>query len=182
MNLKLIEVDLSLFNTTKMRHDFYSELVQVFKGKFEVLGLIKYNRNKASDSEVDDFFENSHLKGSQETQILTIEQLISNLEKKGALVEGIELVFYDLKNKHLFTLGMLAKTDKRKLEVGLIGDTKIVEYDSLDKIKSKADIIKYESMGLTESQKQEIALNMWNIISEEFYKYRKNIIEKNASS
>lgn len=178
ITFKLVEIDLSIFKTTKIRHEFFLKLIPELNTNFDVLGLIKYNRNKASDSNTNDFFEDKHLKGSQETAILSIEQLIQSLEKRGALVEGIEIVFYDTKNKHLFVLGILAKEDKRKVEVGLSGDTKRVDYDSLEKIKEKSDIAKYESMGLNESEKQEIAMKMWNIISQEFYKYRKEKISK----
>jgi hypothetical protein len=176
LKLKLVEIDLSIFKTTKIRHDFFLNLVHALDTNLDVLGLIKYNRNKASDSTTTDFFEDNHLKGSNETKILSIEQLIENLEQKGALVEGFDIVFHDTKKKHLFVLGLLAKEDKRKVEVGLIGDTKRVDYDSLEKIKEKSDIVKYESMGLNENEKQEIAMNMWNVISQEFYTYRKEMI------
>lgn len=178
IKLKLIEVDLSIFNATKVRHEFFLQLIKALNNeKNEILGLIKYNRNKASDSTTTDSFEDNHLKGSNEIKLMTIEQVIANLEKRGALVEGIEIVFYDSKNKHLFILGLLAKEDKRKVEVGLIGDSKKIEYESLVKIKSKSDITKYESMGLNETEKQEIAMNMWNIISQQYYKYRKEKID-----
>lgn len=177
LKLKLIESDLGLFPTTEKRHKFFEDLMEVLNKKYEVIGIIKYNRNKADDLYTGDSFEDNHLKGSQEVNRMSITEILENLRKRSAFLEGASVVLYDRKLKQLFVVQLLSKTNKKRFEIGLASDVKKIEKpDDVDKILAKKDISDLESANLSENEKQDILKTIWDIVTEKFYEYRTEML------
>jgi hypothetical protein len=179
IKLKLIESDLCLFPTTEKRHLFFEDLMEALNKKYEVIGIIKYNRNKAEDLNTDDSFEDNHLKGSQEVNRMSITEILENLRKRSAFLEGANVVLYNRKLKQLFVVQLLSKANKKRFEIGLASDVKKVEqHDTVEKIRTKTDINDLESAYLNEYEKQDILKTIWDIITEKFYEYRVEMLEE----
>ncbi|MCQ1536132.1 hypothetical protein FTO70_10660 [Methanosarcina sp. KYL-1] len=178
LKLKLIESDLSIIPTTDKRHEFFRELMKVLDKEYEVLGIIKYNRNKADDLNTSDSFEDNHLKGSQEVKRMDINEILENLKKRSAFLEGANIILHDRRSSRLFVVQLLSKSNKRRFEIGLSGDVKKYEEpDTLEKVLTKSDINDLDSDHLTESDKQSILKEIWNIVSRQFYEYKVKWLE-----
>ena len=176
LKLRLIELDLTRISVTSQRHRFFVELISELNKIHEIQGIIKYDRNKAKDLDTDDLFEKRHLRGNHEIDITDIDDLITNIEERGALLERTDIVVYNKRSKELFVMELISKDDKRKIEVG-IGDIKhIDDAKSLEGIFNKNDINKLVSVNLSELEKKEILKNAWSIVSKTFYEYREQLI------
>lgn len=172
IKLKLIEHDLLKIPTTGKKHEFFKRLIQKLNPIYEVIGIIKYNRNKADDLNPLDSFEDDHLKGSQETKIMDISYLMENLQNRSAFLEGVNIVLHNKKFNHLFVISVISKDEKHRIEVGLASDVKKIDKpDLLEKITDKKNINNFDSFDLSEIEKQDILKDVWNIVSKNYYDY-----------
>lgn len=182
IELKIIDHDLSKFITTRKRHDFFKELIEELNLEYESLGVVKYNRNKAIDLSTQDYFEDHHIKGNQEIEIMTLDELINNIEDRGALIEGVDIVLNDINLNQFFIFRLLSKDNKRRIEIGLASDVKkIDDSDFVDNFKSKSDLSKLESMNLSENEKHEILTNVWDLVSNKYYNYWNDFIKESQN-
>ena len=180
IKLKLIEHDLLKIPTTGKKHEFFKRLIHELNLIYEVIGIIKYNRNKADDLKPLDSFENDHLKGSQETKIMDLSYLMENLQSKSAFLEGVNIVLHNKKSNHLFVISVISKDEKHRIEVGLASDVKkIDEPNLLEKIIDKKNISNFDSSDLSEIKKQDILKDVWNIVSKNYYDYSLQIADSN---
>lgn len=173
IELNIIEHDLSKLELTKRIHEFFLELISNFGAKYEFLGPVKFYRSKAKDNHSTDDFEDSLLDGSQELKLTNIKRILTGLENRGAYLRGIELVLHDPLHDYIFIIKIIAEIDKKRIEIGFVGDVKqITSPEQIEKIVKKSDISKLESASVSNDEKQKILKNIWYIVSNQYYKFR----------
>ncbi|MFX1521797.1 MAG: hypothetical protein ACFFCD_17975 [Promethearchaeota archaeon] len=178
ISLKILENDLSKLPTTPKRHEFFKKMVEEVSKKDQLIGATKFGRNKAQDLGTSDSFEERYRKGSQDIEITSVEVLTKNLEERGAYLDELDLVLYNMKNKRLFILKILCRENKKRIEIGLSSDIKKIDKsEQLTSIKSRDDINKLNSMNLNDDDKLNLIMDMWNTIAREFYIFWDKVIE-----
>lgn len=176
LKLKLIEYNYSLFPKTSQKHELLLELLDYLDENYNVLGIIRFYRDKAEDIGTPDNFEDKLRKGHQEIKLMEPLEVLKNIEERGAFIEGVDVPIYLESSNYFFIIRI--KTQKERLEIGLLGDVKKIDRpELLEEDLDRELISSLEIIHLSEVEKHEILKNIWDLISIKFYDFRDKFIK-----
>lgn len=171
IELKIVDLNLANFLTSK-RHEIIKELISSIESQYKPIGIIRYYRSKSNDLGTTDVFEQIHKNGVHDTDLITAQELTSNLEDRGAVTTGINLVIYDKIQRHLFVIGFVSNDKKRRIELSFVRDFKQIDnHEDIPKIKTRDDIDKFDSAIIGDDEKEQILVNIWNLVSKKYFYY-----------